>query len=60
MDLEIDEVLMIGDSKADYESALSIKMPMKAVTWGFSSEEELRSLGIKTLVRSPQEILEAL
>jgi phosphoglycolate phosphatase len=60
MDLEIDEVLMIGDSKADYESALSIKMPMKAVTWGFSSEEELKSLGIKTLVRSPQEILEAL
>jgi phosphoglycolate phosphatase len=60
MKLSIDEVLMIGDSKADYESALSIHMPMKAVTWGFSTEEELLALGIKTLVRSPQEILEAL
>lgn len=60
MELEIDEVLMIGDSKADYESALSIQMPMKAVTWGFSSEEELKALGIYSLVRCPQEILEAL
>jgi phosphoglycolate phosphatase len=60
MELEIDEVLMIGGSKADYDSALSIQMPMKAVTWGFSSEEELKALGIYSLVRCPQEILEAL
>ena len=60
MGLDPSEVLMIGDSKADIESALSLNMPMSAVVWGFSKEEDLRGWGAKSLLYSAQEVLEAL
>lgn len=60
MGLSPQEVLMIGDSKADIESALALKMPMSAVSWGFSREEDLRRWGAQSLYHSAQEVLDAL
>ena len=60
MGLDPKEVLMIGDSDADLNSAKAIGMPMIAVTWGFNSIEKLKNAGCTRFVHHPQEVLEAL
>ena len=60
MGLSPDEVIMIGDSDADYISAQRINMRMLGVSWGFNTVEKLRSAGVKSFIYTAQELLEAL
>lgn len=60
MGLSVEEVLMIGDSEADLLSAQAIGMKMLAVSWGFNSVEKLKSVGCRSFVFHPKEVLEAL
>lgn len=60
MGLEPHEVLMIGDSDADLQSAKAAGMRMLAVSWGFNSVEKLKGVGCTNFAFHPKEVLEAL
>ena len=51
------EAVYIGDSDADYETAVNAGLPCISVLWGFRDEEFLRSKGASLFVHEPSEIL---
>jgi phosphoglycolate phosphatase len=55
-----EEVLYIGDSNVDMDTAKNAGYTSVSVTWGFRTEQELRDAGANHLVHSPAEILELL
>ena len=55
--LRPEEALYVGDSDVDAETASNAGMPFAAVTWGFQSRERLVKAGAKTLVDTPQALL---
>lgn len=55
--LKTNEVLYVGDSEVDLETAANAKMPALAVTWGFRSKECLAANGAELIAETPQDIL---
>ncbi len=60
MNIDPAEVLYVGDSEVDMQTANAAGMYPLGVLWGFRTEEELLKSGAKTLVEKPQEIIEVL
>lgn len=50
------EVLYVGDSDVDIETAHNAQLAACGVLWGFRTEAELRAAGAEFLVHSPAEI----
>ncbi|MDR0866938.1 MAG: HAD family hydrolase [Planctomycetota bacterium] len=51
------EMLYVGDSGTDMQTAAAAQMPACGVLWGFRDEAELRANGAQFIVRQPAEIL---
>ena len=51
------EMLYVGDSLVDAETAKAAKIPFVACTWGFCTEEQLASANPDYIVQHPIEIL---
>jgi phosphoglycolate phosphatase len=54
---ETNEMLYVGDSLVDAETAKAAKIPFVACTWGFCTEEQLTSANPNYMVQHPIEIL---
>ncbi len=50
------EVLYVGDSEVDVETAANAKIPCIAMTWGFRDKEELVAAGAKYLADNADEL----
>lgn len=57
MALGIDELLYIGDSKTDIQTAKNANIDSVGVLWGFRSLEELKKYKADYIVANPEEIL---
>lgn len=55
-----EEVLYLGDTGIDMQTALAAKMFSVGVTWGFRDREELINNGAKTVIDRPEELLHLL
>jgi len=51
------EVVYIGDSEVDYQTALNAGVDVIMVSWGFRDKDYLRSIGAERIIREPEEIL---
>ncbi len=51
-----ESVVYIGDSPSDIQTALNAGMVPVGVTWGFRTEEQLKSAGAKLIARSPKDL----
>ncbi len=51
------EVVYIGDSEVDYQTAHNAGIDVIMVGWGFREEDYLRSIGAEKIVHKPDEIL---
>lgn len=58
--LALDDVIYIGDSEVDVQTAEAAGVRMIAVTWGFRSREALLAAGAKTFINHPKELLSVL
>ena len=58
MNLSPQEVIFVGDSEVDIETANNVSCDMIAVTWGFRSKDILKSLNPTYLINHPSEILD--
>lgn len=56
--LNHDEVLFIGDSEVDIETAKRSNLRCIGVTWGFRDREELIKAGAKDLIDAPHELID--
>lgn len=59
-ELPVPPVCLVGDTRFDVEAGAAHGLPVVGVTWGFGSEEELRSAGAATIARSPSALVEAI
>ncbi len=55
---DINEAIMIGDRHHDIEGARHFGMESIGVTYGFGSEEELKTAGADYILTSPEEVAE--
>lgn len=51
-------VLYVGDSEVDVQTAKNAGLPMVAVTWGFRDKEELEAAGATVFAESAAELLD--
>jgi phosphoglycolate phosphatase len=58
--LKPEEILFIGDSDVDIETALNAEMFPVGVTWGYRTEEELKASGAQVVINNPLELLQIL
>ncbi len=56
--LQLDQVLYIGDEVRDIAAAKRLGVKVAAVTWGYNSSKTLKKHNPDFLVNSPQELLE--
>lgn len=57
LDLSKDEVLYVGDTNTDIQTAKNAGLKSVGVLWGFRKREELELEGATFIVETPQEIL---
>ena len=57
---ELEEVLYIGDSLVDAETAHAAKATLVLCTWGFCTEQQLRTAQPKYMIQHPFELLNIL
>lgn len=57
MELQPEQVLYIGDSEVDIETAKSAKVKVLAVTWGFRNKDFLMKKNPDSIVDHPDEIV---
>ena len=57
---ELEEVLYIGDSLVDSETAHAAKATLVLCTWGFCSKQQLRTAQPKYMIQHPSELLNIL
>jgi phosphoglycolate phosphatase len=55
--IEPGEILYVGDTGVDMQTARSAGMFPVGVTWGFRPEEELQSAGARAIIHHPSELL---
>lgn len=60
MNVSLDEILLIGDSEVDYQSAVNAGCESILVSWGFRPKEALNRLDGATIVDTIAELKEAL
>jgi phosphoglycolate phosphatase len=58
MSLKAEEVLYVGDSDVDAETARNAGVDFVAAGWGFRSAEQLRKAGAKKIIDRPVELLD--
>jgi len=54
--LKPEEILFVGDSDIDMQTAVNANMFPVGVTWGYRTEEELKNSGAKVVVNTPSEL----
>ncbi|ADN02679.1 HAD family hydrolase [Spirochaeta thermophila] len=59
-DLGPEDVVLVGDSEVDLQTARAAGIQAVAVTWGFRTEEELRDAGARILCHSVEELSDLL
>ncbi len=57
LSLNPDEILYVGDSGVDMQTAKRANMTAVGVLWGFRGEEELKENGANRIVHTPEDIL---
>ena len=57
---ELEEVLYIGDSLVDAQTAHAAKATLVLCTWGFCTEQQLRTAQPKYMIQHPSELLNIL
>lgn len=57
MDLKSEEILYIGDSKTDIQTAKNANMDSIGVLWGFRGLKELQANGATYIAKTPADIL---
>ncbi|MEN2414180.1 HAD family hydrolase [Flavobacterium mesophilum] len=58
--LKPEEILFVGDSDIDMQTAVNANMFPVGVTWGYRTEEELKNSGAKMVVNTASELIEIL
>ena len=58
--LSCTQVIMIGDSEVDVQTALAAKIQAVGTSWGFRSREELSLAGADKIIDNPSQILDLL
>ena len=58
--LKPEEIIFIGDSDIDIQTAINANMLPVGVTWGYRTEEELKASGAKLVIHNPLELYEIL
>ena len=58
--IDLDEVLFVGDTEVDIETAKKLGVKVVAVSWGFRDETFLRSLNPDYLIHHPMELIDIL
>jgi len=58
--LKPEEIIFIGDSDIDMQTAVNANMFPVGVTWGYRTENELLASGAKLVIDNPLELLQAL
>lgn len=56
--LKPEEILFVGDSDIDMQTAVNANMFPVGVTWGYRTEEELIESGATIVINSPSELLQ--
>ena len=55
--VSLDEIVFVGDSEVDFETAQNAGVPCISVTWGFRDEDVLRKAGADCIINSPDELV---
>lgn len=58
--LKPEEIIFIGDSDIDMQTAVNANMFPVGVTWGYRTEEELKASGANLVIHHPLELVEVL
>lgn len=58
--LKPEEILFVGDSDIDMKTAINANMFPVGVTWGYRTEEELKTSGAKLVINNASELIEIL
>jgi phosphoglycolate phosphatase len=58
--LKPEEIIFIGDSDIDMQTAVNANMFAVGVTWGYRTEEELKASGAKLVIHNPLELIQVL
>jgi phosphoglycolate phosphatase len=58
--LSLDEVILVGDSESDAQTAAAAGIRFIGCEWGFRSREVLLEAGAKVLIQQPRQILDRL
>lgn len=57
MGLDLEEMLFVGDSDVDMETASNANIYAVGVLWGYRSEEDLLANGAKHLIKHPSDLM---
>jgi len=57
LNLNKEDVLYVGDSEADYNTAKNAGIAFVGVTWGYRNKETLKECGVENFIDRPQEII---
>jgi len=55
-----DEILFVGDSEIDMQTAINANMNAVGVLWGYRSEQELTDNGAKHIIKHPSDLIHIL
>ncbi|MHC0439920.1 HAD family hydrolase [Flavobacterium sp. 3-210] len=58
--LKPEEILFVGDSDIDMKTAINANMFPVGVSWGYRTEDELKTSGAKLVINSASELIEIL
>jgi len=58
--LKPEEIIFIGDSDIDMQTAVNANMFPVGVTWGYRTEEELKASGAKLVIHNSLELIQSL
>ncbi|MEZ0181101.1 HAD family hydrolase [Flavobacterium oncorhynchi] len=58
--LKPEEILFVGDSDIDMQTAVNAKMFPVGVSWGYRTEDELKTSGAKLVINNASELIEIL
>jgi phosphoglycolate phosphatase len=58
--LKTEEIIFVGDSDIDMQTAVNANMFPVGVSWGYRTEDELIASGAKLVINTPQDLIEIL